>query len=150
MKILPELHEEVLSRVLKGETLDQVRAWLKRAHKIEVSKVAVGKLVRKHRKSRAEVSHAATVEHISKRIPKDLAESDEMWDANVRLLKLAQAEAETSLTSANVAKVVQLSEQVRRVEADRRKALGLDQPDTSVAEFDGIGELLGLNFKPSA
>jgi hypothetical protein len=145
MKIPPELHEPILARVAKGQALQAVADWLKSAHAISVSKMALSKLVRKHRAERAQTSKHIVREHIEQKLPQDLEILDKIFATNVRLCRRAQIAASKDLTTANVEKVEKLTRLVLKADESKRKALGVDQPDES--PFQGLAELVGMALK---
>ncbi len=142
MKISPELQEAVLARAAKGQTLQAIAAWLQKRHAITVSHQALSKIVRKHRAERAQISKHIVREHIERTLPEDLSELDRLMAANVELLDAAQKAARKHLTTANVEMVVKLTSAVQKADEAKKKALGVDQPDS--VELQGLADLVGL------
>lgn len=144
MKIPPELHEQILARVAKGQTLETIAAWLKKSKAIDVSRMAISKLVAKHRVERREITKHVVESYVEKSLPQDLAELDGIQAKNIKLLQAAQRAAEREPSVANVEKVVKLTAVVQRADEAKKKALGLDQPPE---QFSGLAELLAAGFE---
>jgi hypothetical protein len=116
--------------VAKGHSTRAIAVWLKATHAIDVSHVAVGKLLRKHRAVRAESAKATIVEYTSRKLPADLERADDHYDRIAGLLDAALSQAEGDLTSFAVDNVRKLHECMLRADEQKRKALGLDQPES--------------------
>ncbi len=148
MKIPPDLRDDLADKAAQGLTTRQIAAWLLDEHKIKVSHVAVASVLRKTGKARAAVAGAVVRRFAEENLPKDLQRLQRACDQNLELLEQAQARALQAPTFAQIESVCKLTAVVLKADEHRRKALGLDQPESkSHAEFEGIGELLGLNFK---
>lgn len=137
-KIPSDLHGEILARVASNATLPGIVAWLKKSHRVEVSKQALSKLVQKHRAERREVAKTVVSEHIQQTLPADLAALDAVQARNLGLLERAQAEALTELSVANVEKVVKLTTIVQRADEAKKKALGLEQPNEVITDLAAL------------
>lgn len=144
MKIGPHLHDDILIRVAKGATLDSIAAWLKGSHAISISRSALSRLVKRHRRERATVAKHIVRSHIEEHLPGDLETLEKIMATNVRLLRRAQRAALRELTTANVEKVEKLTRLVLKADEANKRALGLDQPETS--PFQGLAELVGLDL----
>jgi IS30 family transposase len=134
-KLSPELQEEVLARVAKRATYDSIVAWLKKKHRITITKQAISKMVRKHRSERADVAKVIARTHIEQTLPTDLAEFDRIQARNVRLLERAQDEANKDFSVANVEKVTKLTGAYLKADEQKKRALGLEQPDEVIADL---------------
>lgn len=144
MKVPLELHDQILARAAKGETLQTIANWLAKRHKISVTPMALSKIVRKHRAERAQISKHIVREHIEKTLPADLSELDRLMATNVTLLRRAQRAAKKSLSLATVEMVVKLTAAVQKADEAKKKALGVDQPDS--VELQGLADLVGLTL----
>lgn len=129
-KLPPELHDAILGQVAAGKSTREIAGWLKSHHAISVTHAAVANLIRKHRGARAETVKTALVEYAAKKLPADLQHADSQYDRVARLLDRAIDEAEQDLSTFAVDKVAKLSKVVREATEERRKALGLDQPES--------------------
>ena len=146
-KVAPELHEQLLARAAKGASTRELAQWLKTTHGIQVSHVAVAKILRKHRRARSDVARAVVAEHVAKRLPEDLRELDDIYDRVVGLLDAAVAEAEeeeVALTTAQADKITRLYAQVLKANESRERALGLNEQPSGGLQFAGLADLVGL------
>ncbi len=142
MRIPAELQEEVVRRAARGQHQKTICAWLRKRHRVVVSQQSISKLLAKHRVARSELSKHIVREHVSSTLPKDLAELDGLFAKNLELLKKAQTQATKDLSVANVEKVVKLTVVVQKADESKKKALGVDQPDT--VDHQGLADLVGL------
>jgi hypothetical protein len=138
MKVPLDLHDPILAMVAQGQSTASVARWLQSAKGIAVSRQAIDKIVRKARSTRADTSKLIVREHIARTLPTDLSTFDAHLARTSELLERAQADAAQDLTVANVEKVVKLTTVWARLDEQKKKALGLDQPDevvTSLADL---------------
>lgn len=158
MKIAAELRDKIAEKAATGASNRAIATWLWKEHKVKVSHQAVGKIVTKNRSVRTAIAKSVITAYAEKNLPADLDRLQRAFDKNIGLLELTQAAAASGRvkgkpsapTLAQVEAVCKLTATVIKADEHRRKALGLDQPENdAVAEFQGIGELLGLNFKPA-
>lgn len=148
MKIPPEAHDEIMRLAAKGKPSREIAKWLASSkHRAKVSHAAIAKLVKKERVERSEVAKAVLAEHVAERLPGDIEELDGIYERVVALLKneltLAEGKKSRGLKVFDVDKIVKLWGSVQRADANRQKALGLDQPDPLV---DGLADFLSKGF----
>jgi hypothetical protein len=145
-KLTPELREALLERVAKTGKQRDALVWLKKHHGVAITPQALSTLVRKNSSSRADTAKVVAREHIARTLPADLAEFDRVQARNLELLELAQAEALADPSTKNVDKVAKLTAAYLKADEQKKKAMGLDQPDELVG---GLADLLGLAFPDS-
>lgn len=75
-KIPPDLEPDLLARAGRGETGDELAAWLKAEHGIEMSGRRVRAFLEAGRREREPIARAATVAAVTKTIGTDLAEME--------------------------------------------------------------------------
>lgn len=144
-KIPKDYFEEMLTRSAKGQTLATIQGWLKRKG-VEVSLPAISMQLSKHRVERSESAKHLYRNYIEKKLPEDLAALSVIQQTNIRLLRRAQRDALKNPNVANYEKVSKIAVVVQRDEDARRKALGVDTPDSMVHD---LATLLGIAFSIS-
>lgn len=135
--------ELMLARVAKGSSLSDVARWAKAEFGVSITKQALSKIVRRHRSERADTAKVIAREHIAKTLPRDLAEMDRIQARNVELLEIAQANALKSATQANIDMVVKLSTVVQRADEQKKRAVGLEQPDEVIGDLAALLAKIG-------
>lgn len=140
MRVPPELHEQIMSLVAKGQSMQQVADWLG-TKGITVGKQTVHAIVKKNRAERAEVTKAVYAEHAKKDLPGDLADLATIRKTNRTLLKKAQRVMAKKTTVANAQMVKMLSDAVERAAEAEAKARGLNEPESAATST--LAEILG-------
>lgn len=135
--------ELVLARVAKGASLSEVAKWAKAEFGVSITKQALSKIVRRHRTERADTAKVIAREHIAATLPRDLAEMDRIQARNIELLERAQTEALENASQANIDKVVKLSTIVQRADEQKKRAVGLEQPDEVVGDLAALLAKIG-------
>jgi len=144
MRKLSDAHQEIaLARIAKGESQAAVAAWLKKHHRVSVTPQAIAKVVRRHRSERADTAKVIAREHIARTLPTDLETMDRIQARNVQLLEFAQTDALKSPSQANVEKVVKLSTIVQRADEQKKRAVGLEQPDEVIGDLAALLAKIG-------
>lgn len=140
-KLTDALRNQVVARVTKGETLDACAAWLRRKHKVEITKSALSRLVKGHRSDLSDaaktVARKATVSSVE-------AATRSLLRRHKAATEII-ARAETAARKDPISGMSAYSQAARAfvaIHQELAKAQGLDQPDDPWV--GGLAELLGL------
>lgn len=136
MKLNENLRTQVLGRVAANETYESIVAWLRKAHRVEITKQAIGKLVAKHRSA---PPLRAAPKRRKKSGGRKVSPTEAHFNRLSRLLKQLTRDAIVERSGVNVDKVAKASAAYQRAYENLRQELGLDQPTTeTVADLAAL------------
>lgn len=140
-KLTDAIRNQIVAKVTRGETLDACVEWLRRRHKIDITKSGLSRMVKGHRSDLSDaaktVARKATVGSVA--------------DAMSSLLKrhaaattiIAKAERQAAKDPiSGMSAYSQAARAYVAIHQEVSKAQGLDQPDDPW--IGGLAELLGL------
>lgn len=140
---LEDHRDAVLAHIAaSGCSYEEASQWLRASHGIEVTKQAIGKLVKLHRSERSDVSKAVARDHIARQLPADLEIADKRARVAGELLDKAAEKAMTNVTPSAFTCYAKAARVYLDFEEMKRKTLGLNEPDDEVVT--GIVDLVGL------
>jgi hypothetical protein len=121
-KIPPDIEPELLGRAGRGESGDELAAWLDQAHGIKVSGRRVRAFLEEKRREREPIARAAIVKVVSETVAADLQALDELATEARALLEIAKL-------SGNLFAAIQAISVEKSVRETRLKLSGGSEPD---------------------
>lgn len=142
-KIPPDIEPELLARAGRGESGDQLAAWLSETHGIEMSGRRVRAFLENIRRERSPIARAATVAAVSKTVGTDLAELEILAGEAREILTLAKGKQ-------NFFAAVQAIQAEAKIRETRLKLSGAMEPDAPQGQRAATAVILLPPEKPIA